>query len=105
MNGDHGIVIQLRRCISEAVAAYRELSEQNSNGFIRHLAGALSVLGDHLDERNKKLEAFEAAEESLTLLAPFHRIFPAAYDWFAQATVDDYLRRASVSDGGRINVL
>jgi hypothetical protein len=55
---------------------------------------SLSVLGDRLDENDLKVEAREAAEESLRVLrADFERL-PTGFRGFEKITVEDYRRRS-----------
>jgi hypothetical protein len=80
--------------IREAVTLYRKLHGANPDAFAEGLARSLSILGDRLHENELKVEARDAAEESLRVLRPDIEKLPKGFRGFEKATVMDYVRRS-----------
>jgi tetratricopeptide (TPR) repeat protein len=80
--------------IRESVDLYRRLHGANPDAFATEFARSLSFLGDRLRENELKVEARDAAEESLRVLRPDFERLPKGFRGFEKATVMDYVRRS-----------
>jgi tetratricopeptide (TPR) repeat protein len=80
--------------IEESVRHFRALAVANPDAFLPDLARSLSVLGACLEGKEKVKEGFDAAAESLAVLAPLFSKYPGVFDGLAGTTCRDYLTRS-----------